>query len=150
MVCVFGVRAAESARRKAMWKIWQPHREKQGWILNPIVYWTDEDVWQFTRQEKIPYCCLYDEGKTRLGCIGCPMATASRKQDLERYPGYKRAWQRAITRYYDIYHNVPNNRGEPRWFDQPTSNVKCADDLWRWWMEELPEPEDDDCQMGLF
>ena len=42
-------------------------------ILNPIIDWTTDEVWEFIREYKIPYCCLYDEGETRLGCIGCPM-----------------------------------------------------------------------------
>lgn len=41
-------------------------------ILNPIIDWTDADVWQFIHENGVAYCSLYDEGFTRLGCIGCP------------------------------------------------------------------------------
>lgn len=46
-------------------------------LINPIVDWTDEEVWEFIREYKIPYCSLYDEGWKRLGCVGCPMGGSS-------------------------------------------------------------------------
>lgn len=65
--------------------------------LNPIIDWTDAEVWQFIRQEKIPYCCLYDEGFSRLGCIGCPMARRrGRAIEFARWPKYKAAYLRAF------------------------------------------------------
>lgn len=42
-------------------------------LVNPIIDWTDDDVWEFIRGEGIPYCGLYDEGCKRLGCVGCPL-----------------------------------------------------------------------------
>jgi phosphoadenosine phosphosulfate reductase len=147
MVRTFGVRAAESARRKANWKTWTPHR-KDGWLLNPILYWTDNDVWQYTRQERIPYCPLYDDGFTRLGCIGCPQAGKQRFAHFARWPRYERAWKTAMTKYWETTGCTLRRNGEARsWVSH---GVESADDLWRWWMEELPEPEENDCQMGLF
>lgn len=50
----------------------------QKMLLNPIVDWTDEEVWEFLNEVvHAPHCCLYDEGYTRIGCIGCPMAGAA-------------------------------------------------------------------------
>ena len=155
---VFGVRAAESARRKARWKVWTPWRPNanpsvvDSWVLNPILYWTDEDLWKYIRQENIPYCCLYDEGFQRLGCVGCPMS-CRRHQDFVRWPGYERAWKRAFEKFWNKWHGVPRRDGKARWFDieRPSGiTFTCWQDLWQWWMEELPEPDDDDCQMGLF
>lgn len=148
---VFGVRAAESARRKANWKIWQPNR-RGGWILNPILYWTGEDVWRYTKENNIPYCSLYDEGWTRLGCIGCPMAGNKRKQEFQRWPKYESAWKRAFQKFWDKWHNVPKKDKQPRWFDRNDQAIKINSwqDLWSWWMEEMPKQDDDECQMGLF
>jgi phosphoadenosine phosphosulfate reductase len=117
-------------------------------VLNPILYWTDEDVWQFTLSEKVPYCCLYDEGFSRLGCIGCPQADKQRVKHFARWPKYEQAWKRAVTRYWEATGSTLRNNGQDRaWVKK---GIKSGEDLWRWWMEELPEPDNDDCQMGLF
>lgn len=66
-------------------------------ILNPIIDWSERDVWEFIRTENLPYCELYDHGFHRLGCIGCPM-NSNKKADLDRYPKYKEAYIRAFDR----------------------------------------------------
>lgn len=42
--------------------------------VNPIVDWSDDDVWDYTHSENLPVNPLYCEGQKRVGCIGCPMA----------------------------------------------------------------------------
>ena len=42
--------------------------------VNPIVDWSDDDVWDYTHSEHLPINPLYCEGQKRVGCIGCPMA----------------------------------------------------------------------------
>lgn len=64
-------------------------------VLNPIINWSDEDVWEFIHKYDVPYCKLYDEGYHRLGCIGCPMNTAA-AAELVKYPTYRRAYLRAF------------------------------------------------------
>ena len=67
-------------------------------IVNPIIDWLDEDVWEFLNDvAKVPHCCLYDQGYTRLGCIGCPMSY-NRERELELYPKHKAAYLRAFGR----------------------------------------------------
>ena len=147
MIKIFGIRAAESVRRKANWKLWQPHRNGQGWILNPILYWSDDDVWEYTRDNHVPYCSLYDEGWMRLGCVGCPMAGDGRRKEFAWWPKYEQAWKRAFKTMYDRLHDLPRNDGKPRFW----ARFDSWQEMWQWWMEELPEPtEDDGCQMGLF
>lgn len=68
-------------------------------ILNPIIDWTTEEVWEFIHEYNIPYCKLYDEGYKRLGCIGCPMGSIKhREAEFERYPKFKQAYIRAFDR----------------------------------------------------
>lgn len=66
--------------------------------VNPIVDWTEEDVWEFIKEvAKVPYCELYDQGYTRLGCIGCPLqGREGMLEDFERYPRYKELYIKAF------------------------------------------------------
>lgn len=66
-------------------------------LVNPIIDWSDDDVWAFIRHYNVPYCELYDEGWKRLGCIGCPLGSyASQRREFERWPKYKRMYIRAF------------------------------------------------------
>jgi phosphoadenosine phosphosulfate reductase len=67
-------------------------------LVNPIIAWEDEDVWEFLNDvAKVPHCKLYDQGWTRLGCIGCPMSP-NRVREMDAYPAFKRAYMSAFTR----------------------------------------------------
>lgn len=70
--------------------------------INPIVDWTDSEVWEFIHEYNIPYCCLYDEGYKRLGCIGCPMSSEKqRREQFERWPKYKDLYLKAFQKMLD-------------------------------------------------
>lgn len=72
---------------------------KQQYICNPLIDWSDDDVWEFIRKENIPYCSLYDEGFKRIGCIGCPMAGGKQqKKHFDRWPKFYQAYIRAFDR----------------------------------------------------
>ena len=81
---------------------------KRKTTVNPIVDWTDEDVWEFLNDvAKVPHCELYDEGFTRLGCIGCPLqGREGMLRDFERWPGYKRLYIKAFDKM------IANHPGE--------------------------------------
>lgn len=117
---ITGVRWAESSRRKTTrggleiennknHEIIDPDNmdedmvrycmQSKGFILNPIIDWSTEEVWEFIHRFNIPYCELYDQGFKRLGCIGCPMATPKeKKRELDLYPKFKQAYIRAFDR----------------------------------------------------
>lgn len=85
--------------------------------VNPIIDWTDDEVWEFIRENNIPYCSLYDEGFRRLGCIGCPMAPRKeREMQFARWPKYKDAYMRAFAK-------------------AKKDKYPTAQDLYNWWME---------------
>lgn len=91
-------------------------------ILNPIIDWSTEEVWEFIREYNIPYCKLYDEGFKRLGCIGCPMGTVEhRKKEFERYPKYEQAYLKAFDRM------IENLKGLSDWKD--------AEEVMEWWVK---------------
>ena len=142
-----GVRAPESPRRKGLWKIVN-NNNNGGTILCPIVYWTDKDVWQFIEQQNIKYCSLYDEGYTRLGCVGCPMSgPTGMARDFKRWPKYEALWKRGFKMYFDKYKGLPKKNGDPRAIEKfPT-----VESLWDWWVSgKAYEGEQADCQMFLW
>jgi phosphoadenosine phosphosulfate reductase len=141
---IVGIRAAESPRRATDWSQVVP--KKHGAILCPILYWTDDDVWNFIRSRNLPYCKLYDEGFKRLGCVGCPMGSRkNRLAEFSRWPGFKRLWQRGVRRYYERFHGTLRRDGKERtWLNQ----YKTWEDLWDWWMEE-PFEKGEECQLTL-
>ena len=141
-----GVRAAESARRKGIWKTVSKDRDSGNPILCPILYWTDADVWNFIRQQNMKYCELYDQGYKRLGCIGCPLSSR-RKEEFKRYPNYERMWQKGFQMYWDKWKTVPRKDGEERW-----SSFKTWQELWDWWISDksVNDTDQPDCQMYLW
>ena len=66
-------------------------------VLNPIIDWSDSDVWDYLHSRGIDGNPLYKEGWTRIGCVGCPLA-GRRACELEfaRYPRLYKAWHDAI------------------------------------------------------
>lgn len=93
-------------------------------VLNPIIDWSDSEVWEFIRRYNLPYCELYDQGFDRLGCIGCPMqGTKGMERDFERYPKFKKAYLRAFDRMLQ----VRKEKGlETDW--------KTAEEVMNWWL----------------
>ena len=66
-------------------------------VLNPIIDWSDSDVWDYLHSRGIEGNPLYKEGWTRIGCVGCPLA-GKRSSELAfaRYPKLYKAWHDAI------------------------------------------------------
>lgn len=76
-------------------------------IINPIIDWTDEDIWEFSKVENIQQSGLYKQcgGRyNRLGCIGCPMASLEEKLlEFAEYPKIKQAYINAFDRMVKNY-----------------------------------------------
>lgn len=101
-IVITGVRRAESAKRKKHNQFATSHNDKTKKFLNLILDWKDADVWNYIRFLKMPYCKLYDEGWTRIGCIGCPMASKKDlKRHFDRYPNHKKAYINSIQKCID-------------------------------------------------
>lgn len=69
-------------------------------MLRPVLYWTEEEVWEFIRERKLPVNPCYGS-VGRVGCMFCPFATRGQIAMYEtRYPGFKKAILRAIEKYW--------------------------------------------------
>lgn len=66
-------------------------------VLNPIIDWSDDDVWAYLHSRGIEGNPLYKEGWKRIGCVGCPLAgRRARELAFARYPKLYKAWRDAI------------------------------------------------------
>ena len=65
-------------------------------MLNPIIDWSNDDVWDYLHSRHIEGNPLYKEGWTRIGCVGCPLASRrAREIAFARYPKLYKAWHDA-------------------------------------------------------
>lgn len=106
-------------------RLFENCRLKSKRTVNPIIDWSDADVWQFLEESKVPINPLYAEGWCRVGCVGCPMAgQAGRLKAFERWPKYKNLYLLAFKNLLD----KREDRGmDARW--------QTPEDVYNWWME---------------
>lgn len=114
------------------------------YYCNPIIDWSDSDVWNYIKRNNLPYCKLYDEGFSRIGCIGCPLKSKKqRKSEFEKYPKYKNLYLRSIERICE-WHKAKGR-----------ITLITVDEMFDWWMGDrtpdndytntlFPELEDSD------
>jgi phosphoadenosine phosphosulfate reductase len=94
--------------------------------VHPIIDWSDDDVWEFLHDRKVPINPLYTQGYKRVGCIGCPLAgNKQQRKDFERYPKYKDAYLRAAQRY--MAHRRAAGLPEKDMMESP-------DSYFEWWL----------------
>lgn len=102
-------------------------------IINPIIEWSDEDVWHFLNYiVKVEHCELYDRGYNRIGCICCPMSSYSKKiRELKEYPHVKRNWIRTIKqiRAEGTHDNMLTNN----YFGDGSEDEIC-EQIFNWWI----------------
>ena len=93
-------------------------------MINPIIDWSDIDVWQFLSHYGCESNPLYRCGKERVGCIGCPMANAKKRIiEFEKYPKYKQLYINAFDKMLKAH---PNKKSHYTW-----GNGK---DVFNWWL----------------
>ncbi len=67
---VSGVRRVDSATRSESVRFgWDPRFDR--WKLNPLVDWTDQQVWAYIHENHVPYNPLHDQGYPSIGCMPC-------------------------------------------------------------------------------
>jgi len=69
-----GITASEN-RNRMFWAKEQGscffHKKWKIQKVRPILWWTEEEVWQFIKDNGIPYNSVYDKGCVRCGCMPC-------------------------------------------------------------------------------
>ena len=71
-------------------------------VVNPLLAWTEQDVWAVIRAYDLPTPDLYQQGFKRLGCICCPMqGTRGMIRDARRWPRYAAQYIRTFQHVCD-------------------------------------------------
>lgn len=94
-------------------------------IVNPIIDWTDTDVWDYLRSINWKWNPLYDRGYHRIGCIGCPLGGhKSMVKEFEDYPKYKENYIRAFGKMLKKRETIKIQY----WTD--------AEHVFKWWIQD--------------
>ena len=133
-----GIRWSESSRRSKRKMVEICYNDTSRKYVNPIIDWEDSQIWAVIKENKIPYCNLYDEGWTRLGCVLCPMADRkTREREMERWPHIKKLWERGFKKLFEM-----GPRKE--WTDW--GRWETWGDMWDWWLEKQIGKNNDESQ----
>ena len=135
---VTGRRSEESSNRSKALFIDTAWNDPNQDILNPILLWSKEEVWDYIHSRHLPYPDLYDKGFKRIGCIMCPMASS--EQRWKEYSYFHRTgliWEY----YFDKLYELKRDKYEATWIS--------GHDMFLWWMAPY-QPKVSDLQLRLF
>jgi len=116
---IVGLRISEGVKRGNRLKVLEhPYaddtRIKGKRHIYPIMHWTDDDVWDYIHERKLPYPEHYDRGFDRLGCVGCPLANKTQRiKEYKLYPRYVYATIKAIKKNIDAGGNLSKVFNDP-------------------------------------
>ena len=116
-----GIRSEESPRRAKRPQL-DKHNNGKSFFLHIIKDWSEQDVWQYIRENNLPYCNLYDLGFKRIGCVLCPFQNYEQTQrDLELFPAIADYYRRACRKSYEVHKSLLK-----KW--------QSGDDIFDWWI----------------
>ncbi|RXJ77680.1 phosphoadenylyl-sulfate reductase [Arcobacter sp. F155] len=72
-VWITGLRAAQSVTRTDM-PVVEYDENFEVIKVNPLINWSEEDVWNYIKQNNVPYNKLHDQGFPSIGCAPCTRA----------------------------------------------------------------------------
>jgi 3'-phosphoadenosine 5'-phosphosulfate sulfotransferase (PAPS reductase)/FAD synthetase len=70
---------------------------------NPLMFWTNEDIWNYIRKYNIKYSSIYDKGYLRTGCVFCMYGV--------HYDKYPNRFQKLQETHPKLYNYCMNNLG---------------------------------------
>ncbi len=121
---ITGIKKCESSNRANRKMIEVCYRDISKKYINPIIDWQDSDVWEFIKLYDLEYCCLYNEGFNRIGCVMCPLpGSSSMLKDKEKYPNFYKAYLRSFRKMIE---NRKAKGKKTKW--------KTAEEVMNWWI----------------
>ena len=107
-------------------KIIEHCMKKNKVVCNPIISWSDKEIWDLLNDHKIETNPLYKMGYKRVGCIGCPMGTTcNRKQQFADFPQYKKLYIQAFNRMLEERKKAGK---KTQW--------KTGEEVFLWWVQD--------------
>lgn len=99
-------------------------------MINPILNWTEANVWEFLHYYGCYANPLYQCGKSRIGCIGCPMqGKKGMRKEFRKYPKYYHNYIKA----FDKMIKAINESG------RKTTAWQSGEEVMRWWVSDVSE-----------
>lgn len=71
---ICGLRGEQSLTRKEIKKIEIDPAHNSILKINPLADWTEKQVWEYIKKNKVPYNALHDKGYPSIGCAPCTRA----------------------------------------------------------------------------
>jgi phosphoadenosine phosphosulfate reductase len=138
-VVMTGVRWGESVNRSRRQMMEACYRDGSKKYFHPIIDWPTDAVWEYIRERELPYCCLYDVGFKRVGCVLCPMVSNPEMiaAQVERWPRLAKAWEKAVKATWK-----PSK--------DKRHKFRTPDEYWHWWLWERRSSGMKDDQPVLF
>lgn len=130
-VVITGIRHAESQQRskRLQQEVCYHHNGKR--FMHIIIDWTESDVWEYIRERNLPYCELYDQGFTRIGCVMCPFhGHAGMKQDEARWPKIAAAYKAACDRAFAARISAGKK-----------TDWSSGEEMYTWWKSQRKDKE---------
>ncbi len=75
-VWITGLRQSQSVTRKTL-ELVEYDAQLQLIKLNPLVLWSEEEIWDYIHQHQLPYNALHDQGYPSIGCAPCTRAVVA-------------------------------------------------------------------------
>ena len=97
-------------------------------VVNPIIDWSDVEVWDYADSEKLCMNPLYECGFKRVGCVGCPMANRARYTEFQLFPKYRDLYIAAFDRMLKVRKSEGKDDTKGGWYD--------ARAVFHWWMQD--------------
>jgi len=100
-------------------------------FIRPIINFDDYDIWQYIKENNLPYCSLYDEGFKRLGCVLCPFSRDIEREELY-FPKIVKLWKLSCDRQVAATkaRGYTNKKGEP-----VKHRFEIGQDKYDWWVK---------------
>jgi phosphoadenosine phosphosulfate reductase len=75
---ITGIRREQASTRSAASKL-ERDEAREIWKVNPLVDWSEKDVWRYIFKHELPYNPLHDQGYASIGCAPCTLPGSGRE-----------------------------------------------------------------------